>query len=99
MDWHVPGLMILLLTGCNVKNPDFLHTEESMLISPDLWRRTDNLPQKIADELDGLVFDPELFDLYLIFATKYVSRLENAREILEWAEFLTQNNHRFQHLL
>lgn len=98
-DWHVPALMILLLTGCDPDTPDFLHTEESFQIAPDLWRKTDGLPKKISLKLEGLEFNPELFDEFIHSSTNYICRLHNTRELLGWAEFLTENRYRFQHLL
>lgn len=98
-NWHVPALIILLLTGCDPNKPDFLHTEESFQISPDLWRKTDGLPQKLSLKLEGLDFNPELFDQFIHSSTNYICRLNNTREIFGWAEFLTESRVRFQHLL
>lgn len=98
-NWHVPALIILLLTGCDPNEPDFLHTEESFQIAPDLWRKADGLPQKLSLKIEGLEFNPELFDQFIHSSTNYICRLNNTREILGWAEFLTENRVRFQHLL
>ncbi len=98
-NWHVPALIILLLTGCDPNGPDFLHAEESFQIAPDLWRKTDGLPQKISLKLEGLEFNPELFDEFIHSSTNYICGLNNTRETLGWAEFLTNNRPRFDSLL
>ena len=97
-NWHVPALLILLLTGCDPNKPDFLFTEDSHLIDPDLWIKTDGLPQKISSKLNGHQFDPQLFDEYLIFATSYICRLKDTKELMGWAEFLIHSHSRLSHL-
>jgi hypothetical protein len=96
-DWHVPALVLLLLSGVDPGTKEFLQSEESSLIDPTLWRSTDNLPIRTKERLCDLKLSPGLFHLYLTWATKRISEISKEPEhLLDWMRFMTENNERFR---
>lgn len=95
-EWHVPGLVLILVSGVNPCAQDFLGTPDSYEISPRIWRETDGLPERLAEKLFQYNYSPEVFELYLKKVSRTVADVSTAGEILAWAKFLVDNESRFR---
>lgn len=98
-EWHVPALILLLLSGVDPRQGGFLESQDSHEISARLWRETDGLPRSLAVKLDGVVIAQETFEQYLKRSFTHLSRVSTAGELLEWSRFLGQNRTRFARLV
>jgi hypothetical protein len=93
--WHVPGLVLMLLSGVNPSARDFLNTQDSYEISPRIWRETDGLPGRLAAELNGRVCSPEVFESYLKKMVERVAEISSSSDLFDWSKFLVRNEDRF----
>ncbi len=98
-EWHVPALLLLLLVGVDPTREEFLSGPDSHMLSPRMWRETDGLPSKVFKRLDGFVLSPMQFELYLKLQTERITKKLGAREILEWSNFLAENQDRFRRFI
>lgn len=98
-EWHVPALILLLLSGVDPSQDGFFDSQDSYEISARLWRETDGLPRSLAIKLDGVVIDQETFEQYLKRSFMHLSSVSTADELLEWSRFLGQNSTRFARLV
>ncbi len=95
-NWHAPALLLLLLVGVDPTREDFFSSPDSYVLSPKMWRETDGMPVKIFRRLDGFKLSPMQFELYLKLQTERVAQKLGAREILDWSNFLAENQDRFK---
>lgn len=94
-EWHVPGLVLMLVSGVNPGLQDFLDTPDSYEISPRIWRETDGLPGRLAAGLHGQVCRPRVFESYLKKMAERVAQISSASDLFAWSRFLVRNEARF----
>ena len=94
-EWHVPGLVLMLVSGVNPGTRDFLDTTDSYEISPRIWRETDGLPGRLAAELNEYVCRPKVFESYLKKIAERVAQISSASDLFAWSKFLVNNEARF----
>lgn len=87
-EWHTHALLLLLIIGIDPSAEKFYETEDSLLISPRVWRETDGLPEKIAAKLKSINFRPQKVNLFIANTTKKIADLSEIRELFGWLRFL-----------
>ncbi len=87
-NWHVPALLLLIITGTDPSDENFYETEDSLVISPRMWRETDGLPKKLATKLKGVNFPPQEINSFIATTTKKIADFSEIRELFGWAKFL-----------
>ncbi len=97
-DWHVLGLVLLLVSGLDPSEADFFDSRESHTLPLGLWRETDGLPISIAEKLKGTVITQKAFEESLKRSFAHLSTTAGAGDLLDWAKFLDRNSSRFVHL-
>ena len=98
-EWHVPALILLLISGVDPMSKNFLQSKESYLISPRLWRETDNLLVTTKRDLCDFKMKSAAFHAYLNGVTKRLCDISSdPEELLGWMRFITENSGRFRSL-
>lgn len=96
-EWHVPALILLLISGVDPTSKDFLQSKESYLVSPSLWRETDSLVEKTRRGLTDFTMSPAVFHVYLNNVTRSLCDSNSEPEqLLGWMRFITENSDRFR---
>ena len=97
--WHVPALLLLLISGLDPTKSDFLQSRESELISPRLWRESGDLVVDTKRDLSSLKMSPAAFNAYLNQVTKRLCDFNSeSGQLLGWMRFITENSERFRSL-